>query len=577
MKKIIYIVSVLLAGIFQSCTKNFEETNTNPNQFNAPDAEAIFTGVAKATVDQMERNNYLFFWTYSNFFAIDGGTARYGSGDDTNWQQMYVNVLGNINQLKKRYKDNPQYANRIQIAEIWECYAYSYLVGIYGPIPYSQAMVTNTPVIEFDDENTVYKSLLERLKNASDGLKLTGADTFTPDVVFNGDLLKWKKFANSLRLRIALRCLRNQPEAAEAAIRELMADETLLMQGVADNAKLSYGTGEGNEAPYFIRLVKNTIADGDFPKLNDYLFTNFRSYKDPRLSAYFEPVPVADQYAMLDTLASTADDTLRIVSYKIPHLGSPKSPAILPAWGLIGQSPISGTVFKNFSKPKASILTSNKPFNIMDYAEVCFMKAEAKFLNYGGAKTAEEYYKEAITTNFTTWGIAASAPDYLNTNGIKWDTQGKGFNYYTGLVNTDIPLDNLTKIWTQRWINYYPDGAFDAWCLQRRTLSLDLPPLTNAGNPNLNSTITDIPDRWEYPNVERTYNPTGYNNAIAKFGANDLPTVSLKFAKPVVRRDWNTARAFYDPKYIQKWYGPTIQSLSAAGIPYVLVNKFVRP
>ncbi|HMI03449.1 MAG TPA: hypothetical protein VK541_13250, partial [Pedobacter sp.] len=90
-------------------------------------------------------------------------------------------------------------------------------------------------------------------------------------------------------------------------------------------------------------------------------------------------------------------------------------------------------------------------------------------------------------------------------------------------------------------------------------------------------TITDIPDRWEFPNVERTYNPTGYNNAIAKFGANDLPTVSLKFAKPVVRRDWNTARAFYDPKYIQKWYGPTIQSLAAAGIPYVLVNKFVRP
>lgn len=577
MKKILYIFSMVLIAVLQSCTKNFEEINTNPNQFNAPDAEAIFTGVVKATADQMERNNYLFFWSYANFYAIDGGTARYGSGDDTNWQQLYVNILGNISQLKKRYNDNPQYANRVQIAEIWECYAYSYLVGIYGPIPYTKAMTTNSPVIDFDDENAVYSSLLERLKKAAENLKMTGGDVYAPDVVFGGDLLKWKKFANSLRLRIALRSMRNQPAEAEAAIRELMNDEALLMQGAADNAKIAYGIGEGNEAPYFIRLIKNTISDGDFPKLNDYLFTNFRSYKDPRLGAYFEAVPAADQYAMLDTLESTADDTLRVVSYKIPYLGSPKSPAILPAWGLAGQSPISGTVFKNFSKPKAAILTSNRPFNIMDYAEVCFMKAEARLLNYGGTKTAEVYYNEAINSNFTAWGISGAAAGYLNTNGIKWDTEGKGFNYYTGLINTNIPQDNLTKIWIQQWINHYPDGAFDAWCLQRRTQSLDLPPLTNAGNPNLNSTVTDIPDRWEFPNLERTYNPQGYLNAMARFGGNDLPTVLLNFAKPIVRRDWNTATAFYDAKYIQKWYGTTVQSLDAAGIPYLLVNKFKKP
>jgi len=575
MKKYILYIAVAAITLLQSCTKNFEEINKNPSQFNSPDAEAIFTGVVKATTDQMERNNYLFFWTYANFFSIDGGTARYGTGDDTNWQQMYINVLGNIKQLKNLYGSNPQFANRIQIAEIWECYAYSYLVGTYGPIPYSKALTTDSPVIDFDDENTIYASLLDRLKKASDNLNLAG-DKFSPDVVLNGDLLKWKKFANSLRLRIALRCLRNQPALAEAAIRELMSNEGNLLTSASDNVKLAYGTGEGNEAPYYIRLVKNTINDGDYPKMNDYLFTHFRSYSDPRMAAYFESVPIADRYAITDTLTSNLDDTLRVVSYKIPYLGSPKSPAILPSWGLIGQSPISGSAFKNFSKIKTSIITSSHTFNILDYAEVCFMKAEASYLNYGGAKTAQQYYEDGIKENFSFWGISNSAPSYLSENGIKWGTAGKGFNYYVGIVNTDIPLNDLSKIWIQRWMNYYPDGAFDAWCLQRRTQSLNLPPLTNAGNPNLNSTVTDIPDRWEFPNVVRTYNSVGYKNAISKFGAQDLPTVQLKFSAPIVRKDWNTVSAFYDSRYLQKWYGTTIQDLTAAGVSYLVVNKLKK-
>lgn len=577
MKKYIIYIVIAAAGFLQSCTKDFEEINKNPSQFNAPDAEAIFTGVAKATADQMERNNSLFFWSYANYFSIDGGTSRYQSGDDTNWQQLYINVLSNLNQLKLKYGSDPLYANRIQIANIWECYAYSYLVGIYGPVPYSKAMITNQPIIEFDDENTIYASLLDRLKQASDNIKLTGGDVFAPDVVFNGDLLKWKRFANSLRLRIALRCLKNQPAAAEAAIRELMTNETMLMQSAGDNAKLVFGTGEGNESSYFIRYIKNTINEGDYPKLNDYLFTHFRSYNDPRLGAYFEPVPVADQYAVLDTLSSVADDTLRIVTYKIPSLGSPKSPTTLAAWGLIGQSPISGTAFKNFSKPKPSLFVSSRPFVMMDFAEVCFLMAEAKYLNYGGTKTAEQYYTGGINANFANWAITGTpATAYLNTAGIKFGTEGKGFNYYTGIVNANLPLDDLKKIYYQRWINYYPDGAFDAWSLQRQTQSLNLPPHTNPGNIFLDPLAADVPDRWEYPQVERNNNPKGYAGVVAKLGGLDVPVTPLKFSVTYTHKTWANVTAFYDPKYIQKWYGTTIESLTAAGIPYLLVNKYRR-
>ena len=205
----------------------------------------------------------------------------------------------------------------------------------------------------------------------------------------------------------------------------------------------------------------------------------------------------------------------------------------------------------------------------MDYAEVCFMKAEARELNFGGSKTSEQYYIDGVNANFAYWGLTtANATAYLNVNGIKWNTAGVGYSNYLGLANSSIPANNLAKIWLQRWINYYPDGGYESWCLQRRTNNLPLPPHLNPGNPNISDKWADLPDRSEYPTLTKSYNPPGYQTALSYLGGPDVATTPLKFAKLYTHINWNNVPVAYNGKSFNKYYGKNIQDLVAAGIAY---------
>lgn len=571
MKKIIYILSFMAIGMLSSCTKDFEEINTNPAQFLTPDAEPVFSSTVKRTADLMGNNNVDFLWEYTHIINKSG---RYNGGNDSYWQQTYVEVLGNLKQLRELYKNNPGYANRIQILNIWECYVYAMMVGTYGPVPYSKALEM-TPSVGYDDENSIYASLLSRLKAASDAIVVTG-DKFNPDILYGGDLTKWKRFANSLRLRLALTVQLNIP-AAQETIKEVMANETLLMSSDADNAKVIYSAAEGSESPYFIKLLKNVTNPDQMPKMSDYAMLYFRPYKDPRMQAYFEAVAPANQFVITDTLSSVADDTLRVVNYKIPYMGNAKSTFNIPTWNLPGLSPFNGANVNSYSNLQSSILAAAHPFMLMDYAEVCFMKAEAKELGLGGAKTSEQYYLDGINANFSFWGLGNAAAAYTAGNGIKWNTAGKGYNNFWGLVNSDIPQNNMAKIWVQRWLNYYPDGAYEAWTLQRRTNNLKLVPHTNPASAVLNNPFQEIPDRWEYPVIAER-NIEAYRQALVILGSpQDSPEKALKFAVPYVHRNWSLAQPFFDARFEQKWFGNTIQDLTAAGVTYTIVNKFLKP
>lgn len=593
MKKYKYIILVILMVACQSCTKNFDKLNTNPSQFYSPEPEPVFTGVLKATADRMAQANDGFLWTLSNLM-VSGGT-NYTTGDDATWTTYYTNILENLAQIKSTYQNNPAYANRLFITDIWQCYIYSVLVGTYGPIPYSKALTGKFGTVNYDDENTIYASLLDRLKTDASGINLTG-DKLAQDIVFNADfvnsLLHWKKFANSLRLRLALRCQRNQPALASAAITELMANESLLLSSNADNVTMPYGVGDGNEARYYVNYIKNNLTNANtgaasVPRLSDELYLYFRSYNDPRMKAYFDPINILSAtstssgfnvapYNTLDTLDRAAHDTLTIVNYKIPYYGVAKQQKLLANWTIFANTyPGQGTS-TNANVPKPSLFASNYAFVFMNYAELCFLKAEAAQLGYTGIKSADQYYYDGINANGSYWGIAASdLTAYEAQNGIKWNTVGKGYNHPTGLVNANIP-DNLTRIWVQEWINFYIDGAFDAWCLQRRTNAINLWPNTNP-NTIYYTTYADLPDRWQYPNVEIINNGAGYADGKIKLSGTDRPDTRLNFAIPYTHINWANAHVFIDKTIYQKWYGTTMESLIASGVPYTITGKIKHP
>ncbi|HMH23315.1 MAG TPA: SusD/RagB family nutrient-binding outer membrane lipoprotein [Puia sp.] len=578
------ILIISLAGTIFSCTKDFTKKNTDPTQFKIVTPEATIESAVRSINNQLENYNATKYWDIGNQITIN---SRYDVTDAGLWQTMYVNVLENLKQIEVNYGSDTTFNNRVQIARILKCYAYSILTGNYGPMPISQANNPNSlSTILFDSEDSAYLYILTNLKDAVSKIKPSG-DKLSYDVVYpGGTLTNWIKFANTLRLKIALRCMRNMSAVAVSHIQDVMSNEANLISNEAESAKMAYENVTNNQSQYWIKYIfpnnvwpYNATATGQPPKMSDNIEAFLRSYKDPRMTVYFDSVPLVNRYIITDTLTSTLDDSLRVVSYPIPYLGMPLAPTNLPGWiSLQGiANPVGSLNMKSYSNITPSVVTNpSRPIMMLGYAETLFLKAEAAILGYGGASSAEQYYNAGIAANFAYWGISSAAlTTYQNTDGVKFGTSGTGFNNFLGIVNFSIPAADINKIWIQEWMSLFPDGGFDVWCLERRTRFFVFSPETNPGG---NSSYTahpqymDIPGRSSYPNTSsqsiQTLNPNGYNSAVKLLGTNradDLdPDQQLHFALPFSVPNWNAANPTYDLSYLLKWYGTTVQALQTA-------------
>lgn len=590
------IILTALMMVFVSCIKKFEELNTDPTQFLKVSPESSIAIAIKRTGEMiggagLNSGINVNMWEIANF--IEAG-ARYTANDNGIWQNSYVNILENLVQVESNYGADTLYTNRVQIARIWKAYIYSILTGYFGPIPIDEANnPDNLNVIHFQNEDSAYTRILSMLKEAANTIDVN-KDKLAYDVVYGSSanpLLSWKKFANTLRLRIALRCRRNLGTIADNAIKELMANESQLINAEGETMKVPFENVNNNENPYFRFFIKNNYTSSYWPKMTDMMFVYLRSYQDPRMPYYFDSVKLANRFRVTDTLTSTQDDSLRIVNYPIPYYGLTKATAVLSGWqatlagqvspqGQTNQNGLNGvSVYSSFS---AAIYNNPaRPIIILNYAEAQLLKAQAAILGLGGAQPAENYYTSGIDANFAFWGVPNNQRDaYKAVPGVKFGTTGTGFWNYQHVVKADIPDGDINKIYHQMWLNYYPDQPFEAWCLQRQTRVLRLSPHTNPGLAAL--FFQDIPDRGIYPNTVFSQNPEGYQGALSLLGASSFndettnPYIRLRFEAPYAIPDYNAIPAYYDNSAAMKWYGTTIQSLQAAATTIGFTINIVR-
>ena len=591
MQRSAYIL--LLAGtLFCACTKNFPSINQNPNTFTVVAPEATIEAAVRALNIQMSTYEYSKYWDIGN--QIWEG-SRYDVTDAGLWKTAYNNVLQNLDQTIITYGADSLYNNRVQIARILKWYTFSILVGQFGPIPVTQANNLNyLNTVAFDSEDSAYAYILDSLKDAASRIVPTG-DKLTYDVVYNGNLTSWVHFANTLRLKVALQCMKNLNTQAVANIRDCMSNESSMIASEAETAKMAFENVTNNQNPYWLFFVYSngyypysTTGHNPPPRMAEFMQVFLRSYNDPRTAVYFDSVTsLTARYQITDTLASTADDSLRIVKYGIPYLGKALAGNFttnLPNWAtsLTGiTNPLTALNDTSYSLVSDAVINNPvRPFIMLSYAEALFLKAEAAQLGFGGTQPAQSYYNAGIAANFAYWGLSSSQlAAYMSQPGIQWNTPNN--NAYwdpLDLANANIP-DVLHQIWVQRWMNYFPDQAFDSWCLQRRTRFFTFPPELNPGGNASYTTHTlwmDVPGRGSYPLNEATLNTAGYNQAVAFLAANPLntgvivnndydPDAQLNIAVPNMVPDWNAlAPTGYDLRYISKWYGTTIQSLQAA-------------
>ena len=567
---------VLLMG---SCTEDFEETNLDPNSFNFSSPEYIFQGVVFRTLDlvggDMNTNMFMNYASYTGgkggqfpkFYFTDSGLNRY-------WTSFYVDILKNNQEIIDNYSGKSDYVNRVLIAKVWKSYVYSVMVSTFGGVPFDKALSTDTKV-PYNTEEEVYVGILNMLKEAGDGLNNTG-DKLGVDPVYNGDNAKWKKFANSLRLKIALRISTGFPALAELHTREVMAKENDMINTNIDNCTLKWGVSEANWSFNYRTFVFVQVLPSLYPYTNHHFILNLKTYEDPRLQAMIEPANKVKPLKIRDQLFDSGSTTDKVtVEYAIPYYGKPLGTnTVLPSWGL---NPIdnvmNNTAEDAYSGPKKDLfMIQDASYNLVTAAEVNLMKAEAKLKNWGGLKTAEAYYYDGIEASFLQYKVSGFAT-YKERDGIKWGTSSVGKRDLFGITNSGISADPMDQIVRQLWFALYNQGH-DAWCLQRRTRGLNLAPhLAPDGNISSGALYAEAPEKMIYAPIERSVNPKAYYNAVAQLegGVDWFPT-PLKMNKPYTPTEWKSVPAEFNQEFASYWYGDSVDDLIAAGVTYKIIR-----
>lgn len=530
-----------------SCTKDFVEINTNPNQLSEVRPEYLFNTSVYQTLNascgaikKIALDNYVQYnYGQTNQFG------RYGDVPTTNssyFKNFYNYALLPLHLIVEKAGNDPQYANRINIVRIWQAYVFSQVTAIWGPIPMSCALTGETSV-PYDSEPQIYKSLLDELKECAAAIDPEG-DRFSNDPVFqaNGksDLEKWVKFANSLRLRLAVRICNADPVLAAEHISELLADEDKLMTSNADNCIIKWGDNEGTRNYYYDYFIVQTSNSDKANAAGEGFLMHTAPYSDPRLPKFFSPC----------TSAKMPEGF-----HWAPWWGTPKTDHA-PVSGLLDSAnPHSGTPATSYSVMLDSYFDMSYAQTIMSYAELCLLKCEAVYLGLAtGSQNAAKYYSDGIKASMAQFGVTdnAAIEEYLSTDGIEWATcsdlerteEGEAYYMdYLGLSSGAIKDTEEDPVYHQIIMQQYIamfNQAIDAWTLIRRSQVLDLPPhyqpetgygAVNAGSADVE--FAYIPQRFVYPSTELQDNSEEVNKAIDTYlaGADKLNT-RLWWAKP---------------------------------------------
>jgi len=485
-----FLIVLLTVTMLFSCEKNFGDINVNPNAPTATNPDFIFTE-ALITGAQMDANRDFGIW--AGLTASDEGLERvdnYYLPSElaiNTWADCY-SIVANLNEIVKMVEDDPYYINKLAVTRIWRAYVFGRLTDLYGDIPFSEAAKGNTdqfiiaPV--YDTQKSIYISLLDELKDAISQIdKNTSLGNFkSADIVYGGDLTKWEKFGNSLRLRMALRLSNVEPELARGIVTEIM-EQNLLLAANSDGFHFKFNKDFQAATYYFYSAGLARILPSKF--LVDMMLET----SDPRLPIY----------------AQHPEKGTAVTSYR----------------GMPSELTVDERIAEDYNFKKAShvgsyFLREDVVGFTMSYAEVCFMKAEAALKGWGiSASEAETFYNQGVTASMSFFKT------FTPTNTLQVDpfneiTQVQINDYLSGpgkFEGTDE--EKFEKIITQQWITLYQEGGYEAYALVRRT---HYPKLKNYYG-NYVDLDNGLLQRMPYPIEEYSLNGDNAAKADAQQGA----------------------------------------------------------
>ena len=547
MKKLFYIAVMALA--FVSCSDAiYEDINTDPTKADHMNAALQLSYSELQMYGDMNYVDVHRLYTYAFTQHLMGcwNTTNYGGQhrvDDNEmsrpWNNLYPGAIRNLTDALNQIKDDPAKVNLQAALRIYRVYVGGILTDYYGDVPYSEAgmaYVNGNSKPKYDTQKEMYCSFFEELK-AAQALFDIRKEPISSDPLFEGDIEAWKTFANSLRLRYAIRLSDVMPDSAQIWFNEALADG--VMTSAADNAcvkhmavsysfgqesfkdfrgnalsKYFYGNDPANNPTYICQTLWKQLYDNADPRTNRIC----RFYIDDFMSLSSADGRIDMTDAVMTTQA--ANPGMTIVYEIAPGEFSWDN---WPSYTDIPGSALANKIAQiqaahpdyNPSKntrwlmPKLAnnFLRSDNPGVLMTYAEVCFLRAEAAVLGWGTGDDAKTQYEAGIRAAMDLLS------DYYDCTAIT-DAEYATYLAQPAIAFAADAESRKEQINTQAWILHLHNPA-EAWANVRRA---DYPALTppdpNGKNPLING--TDIPVRFCYPLKEETYSKEAYQQAIGR-------------------------------------------------------------
>jgi hypothetical protein len=476
--KNIFLLSALMV-VAASCTKSFEELNVNPNT-----PSEVTPGVLLGQMQYRMVNTTI---TASRNFTHElmqveaprsspGGTGlhRYVvNPGDAIWSNVYLLLNAN------RRGDN----NYKGIALVYKCWAFSILTDLYGDIPYAQATqaINGNLTPAFDKQKDIYTQIFKDLDSANALFNDTRALTYGGDMVYNAatptnyvtgtkntGIQKWRKFCNSLKLRLLLRTLKKDGELPVVSrIQAMLADTTTypVFTSNADEAIFRYPGTNPYYNPYYNARASDWNQGNYYTK---FFINNLNTWSDPRRTVWSTTVAVNGVQTYQGIESGYPVGTEYVVDKNSSYSNTLKT---LPQLGVM-----------------------------MTWAEVEFIKAELALKGYNTGRTAQQHYESGIRASMTQWGVSLPA-NYLAQAGVTYNTAGTQAQQLEQIM--------LQKYYAFVWVDY------QSWFEKRRTGYPVLP--RGAGIPAENQ----FPWRVPYPTYLQSLNPANLAAAVTSMGGDN--------------------------------------------------------
>jgi Starch-binding associating with outer membrane len=528
MKKISYILislGLLLAG----CTGEFEEMNTNPNFPTKASTSSLLTTAQKAimdhTRDEWWGGRQTFVWSQylsqNNYTNEDRYLIRQGS-NNSNWGAFYMDIMDlveiiHLNTDEETKAEMSVYGpneNQIAVARILKAYMMQIMTDSWGDIPYFEAFDNvNHPGPAYDSQESIYMDLIKELTEASAMINLSAPAFTVGDIFYGGDPIMWKRLANSLKLRVAIR-MKNVPDSNWEGYFDEAVDSGVF-ESNGDNAIFTYPGSDPNNSPMYTAF--RTASRNDFTFSKQFLdilkgvddtvnnkVNPFHDMLDPRLAVFISDANV--EY-------SGGGDPMAVV-------GMP-----------IGVNNSYTYQFRRYCPHLYYYLTvfnlANAKLILMSYPEVCFLRSERN--NWD-----QSLYEEGVSASLDLWGSLANE---------LYGWSGSRFAQYQDDAATylsSLPPANNDRVITQKYINGFLDGN-EAWAELRRTglpsmlvkpgeITYRGPRITDAEGKQIDVLFTpiinvdEILPRITYPYEEQTLNAANYEAAANAIGGDKHST-----------------------------------------------------